>query len=70
MIDEKIIADANRYRWLRDRHENVVIDIFSSRTWKSVEDYKKQLDDLIDEEIAKATPASLEMAGIKQESEK
>ena len=54
LTDEEIIADAYRYRWLRDRHENTVIDIFSARTWKSIEDYKKQLDDLIDVEIAKA----------------
>jgi hypothetical protein len=70
MILDDMIACANRYRWLRDRHENTAIDIFSSRTWKSVEDYKKQLDDLIDAEIAKATPECLEMAGIKKASKK
>jgi hypothetical protein len=70
LSDDEIIADAYRYRWLRDRHENTVIDIFSSRTWTSVEDYKKQLNDLIDAEIAKATPACLEMAEIKKASEK
>lgn len=61
---DEIIKDVNRYRWLRDRSENVIIDIVSSRTWESVEDYKKQLDDYIDHELKKATPSCLEMAEV------
>jgi hypothetical protein len=63
-VQPEIIADANRYRWLRDRSENVIIDIASSRQWATVEGYKKQLDDLIDRELAKATPECLEMAEV------
>jgi hypothetical protein len=63
-VPPEIIADANRYRWLRDRSENVIIDIVSSRQWTTVEGYKKQLDDLIDRELAKATPECLEMAEV------
>lgn len=61
---DEIIKDVNRYRWLRDRSENVIIDIVSSRTWESVEGYKKQLDDYIDYELEKATPSCLEMAEV------
>jgi hypothetical protein len=63
-VQPEIISDANRYRWLRDRSENVIIDIVSSRQWTTVEGYKKQLDDLIDRELAKATPECLEMAEV------
>ena len=27
---EKLLEDAERYRWLRERHENTIIDIYSS----------------------------------------
>ena len=60
----KIVADANRYRWLRDRSENAIIDIVSARKWVTVKGYKKQLDDLIDRELSKATPECLEMAEV------
>jgi hypothetical protein len=66
----KIIADANRYRWLRDRSENAIIDIVSARTWVTVKGYKKQLDDLIDRELSKATPECLEMAEVITEPQK
>ena len=65
----KIIADANRYRWLRDRSENVIIDIVSARKWITVKGYKKQLDDLIDRELSKATPECLEMAEVITEKQ-
>lgn len=65
----KIIADANRYRWLRDRSENVIIDIVSSRTWNSVKNYKKQLDALIDQELSMATPECLQMAEVITEKQ-
>ena len=61
---DKLIADANRYRWLRDRSENVIIDIVSERNWVTVKGYKKQLDDSIDRELSRATPECLEMAEV------
>lgn len=67
---DKIIADANRYRWLRDRSENVIIDIVSARKWVTVKGYKKQLDDLIDRELSIATPECLEMAEVITEPQK
>ena len=66
----KIIADANRYRWLRDRSENAIIDIVSARKWVTVKGYKKQLDDLIDRELSIATPECLEMAEVITEPPK
>ena len=27
---EKLLEDAERYRWLRERHENTVMDIYNS----------------------------------------
>jgi hypothetical protein len=67
---DKIIADANRYRWLRDRSENAIIDIVSARKWVTVKGYKKQLDDLIDRELSIATPECLEMAEVITEPQK
>lgn len=59
MTDRELLelaADAERYRWIRDRHENTVMDLFNSRVWNDVDnpldDYRAQLDVLIDEEIA------------------
>ena len=64
MTDTDIIKDANRYRWLRDRSENVIIDLVSSRTWENVEGYKTQLDNLIDNELASASAECLQMAEV------
>lgn len=27
---EKLLEDAERYRWLRERHENTILDIYNS----------------------------------------
>ena len=64
MTDTDIIKDANRYRWLRDRSENVIIDLVSLRTWENVENYKAQLDNLIDNELASASAECLQMAEV------
>ena len=64
MTDTDIIKDANRYRWLRDRSENVIIDLVSSRTWKNVAGYKTQLDNLIDNELDSASAECLQMAEV------
>ena len=64
MTDTDIIKDANRYRWLRDRSENVIIDLVSSRTWENVAGYKTQLDNLIDNELASASAECLQMAEV------
>ena len=64
MTDTDIIKDANRYRWLRDRSENVIIDLVSLRTWENVEGYKAQLDNLIDNELARASAECLQMAEV------
>ena len=64
MTDTDIIKDANRYRWLRDRSENVIIDLVSLRTWENVAGYKTQLDALIDRELSKATLECLQMAEV------
>ena len=64
MTDTDIIKDANRYRWLRDRSENVIIDLVSLRTWENVAGYKTQLDNLIDNELASASAECLQMAEV------
>ena len=64
MHRDEIIKDANRYRWLRDRSENVIIDLVSLRTWENVAGYKTQLDALIDRELSKATLECLQMAEV------
>ena len=69
MTDTDIIKDANRYRWLRDRSENVIIDLVSLRTWENVEGYKAQLDNLIDNELASASAECLQMAEVMPEQE-
>ena len=69
MTDTDIIKDANRYRWLRDRSENVIIDLVSLRTWENVEGYKAQLDNLIDNELASASAECLQMAEVMPEKE-
>lgn len=69
MTDTDIIKDANRYRWLRDRSENVIIDLVSSRTWGNAAGYKTQLDNLIDNELASASAECLQMAEVMPEKE-
>ena len=69
MTDIDIIKDANRYRWLRDRSENVIIDLVSLRTWENVAGYKTQLDNLIDNELASASAECLQMAEVMPEKE-
>ena len=64
MTDTDIIKDANRYRWLRDRSENVIINLVSLRTWENVAGYKTQLDNLIDNELASASAECLQMAEV------